>query len=165
VRAVLREKGPLRGIEAVFGMLDKLSRDELIDFICPGKFYAWNLQPSKEGKSGSVEFRRAPSVVSSKKAKHWVAFTMAFVWMSIKFESKKFIDAWATAGNNYRSIFHPDFQQQLLYSARDIGEYWNLDTRLLQIDDVANLHITMMSEQGFSWLSDKGLGYNWSTNR
>lgn len=164
MREILSQDGPLKGLEAVFGIIDELDRDDLIHFVCPGKYYAWNLQPSQEGKSGSVEFRRAPGVVTSKKAKHWIALTMAIIWMSIKFEPRRFINSWTKArGSNY-TVHHPNFQEQLLCSARDIGQLWNLDSRLLQVDNVANLHITMMSQRGFDWLSQKGLGYAWSKN-
>lgn len=103
-------------------------------------------------------------MVTSKKAKHWIAFTMAFIWMSIKFEPKRFIKAWTKAQGNNHAVHHPDFQEQLLYSARDIAQFWNLDSRLLQVDNVADLHITMMSQEGFDWLRQKGLGYTWSKN-
>ncbi|KAI1354489.1 hypothetical protein F5Y01DRAFT_302495 [Xylaria sp. FL0043] len=162
---ILRKYGPLKGVRRIFNIIDELSRNDLVDFICPGKHYAWNLQPSKEGRSGSIEFRRPPGVITGKKSKHWIAFTMAFIWMAVKFDPEKFLSAWVNAERNHREVFHPDFQAQLLSSAQDIGEHWNLDSRLLQMDDVAKLHITMMSEEGFSWLYEKELGYTWSENR
>ncbi|KAI1465084.1 uncharacterized protein F4812DRAFT_439479 [Daldinia caldariorum] len=130
-----------------------MDRDEIVDFISPSKYFAWNLQPSKDGKSGSIEFRRPPGVDTAKKAKHWIAFTMAFVWMSVKFSPEAFIDASSKVKGNFRKLYHPDFQEQLLLSARDIGEYSNLDPRLQQEDDMQNLHITMMDKASFEWLN------------
>ncbi|KAI0600512.1 hypothetical protein F4775DRAFT_68213 [Biscogniauxia sp. FL1348] len=125
----MSQMGLLKDLETILNKLDELDRDDLIDFICPGKhLYAWNLQPSKEGKSGSIEFRRAPSVVTTEKAKHWIAFTMAFIWMSLKFESQRFIDSQADVREHFRRVFQSDFQRQLLNSAQDIGEHWNLDS-------------------------------------
>ncbi|KAI0107283.1 hypothetical protein GGR51DRAFT_161040 [Nemania sp. FL0031] len=98
-----------RGLETAFSIFDELDCDNLIDFIYPGKNYAWNLQSAKEGKFGSVEFRGALSVVTAKKAKHRIAFTMAFASMSIKFEPKKFVRDWVNARGSYRAVHRPDF--------------------------------------------------------
>ncbi|KAI1477317.1 hypothetical protein F4774DRAFT_389638 [Daldinia eschscholtzii] len=79
VRRELKEKGPLKGIQSIYEKLDSMDRYEIVDFISPSKYFAWNLRPLKEAKPGSVEFRRSTGVDTAKKAKHWIAFTMAFV--------------------------------------------------------------------------------------
>ncbi|KAI1654551.1 hypothetical protein F4813DRAFT_370289 [Daldinia decipiens] len=40
-----------------------------------------------------------------------------------------------------RKVNHPDFYEQLVTPAREIGEHWNLDPRLKQEDNLENLHI------------------------
>ncbi|KAK0622719.1 hypothetical protein B0T14DRAFT_564144 [Immersiella caudata] len=142
-------------------------RNRLIDFICPSKHCSWNFLPAKTGKLGSIEFRRPPGVTLAKKAKHWIAFTMAFVWMSMKFSPQDFIDGlgWLGTELELEETLHPDFHQQLLESAKEIGVFWQLDARLEQVNDSDQLHITMMTEQSFSWLQRQGLGYKWSVNR
>jgi len=67
-----------RGHQAVAGHIDNSSRDDVVDYVCPDKYRAWNLLPSKQDGFGSIEFRRAPGVVTAKQAKHWIAFIMAF---------------------------------------------------------------------------------------
>ncbi|OTB11902.1 hypothetical protein K445DRAFT_26158 [Daldinia sp. EC12] len=141
-----------------------MDRYEIVDFISPSKYFAWNLRPLKEGKSGSVEFRRSTGADTAKKAKHWIAFTMAFVWMSVKFSPETFIDASSRIQGDFRKVYHPGFQDRLLESAREIGEYWNLDPRLQQEDDLENLHITLMDNASFEWLNRKRRGYHWSKN-
>jgi len=64
-----------------------------------------------------------------------------------------------------RRLCTPDFRQQLLESAKEIGVFWQLDARLEQVNDPDQLHITMMTEQSFGWLQRQGLGYKWSVNR
>ena len=81
----LRRSGPLRGLRLAFDYVDSVDRDTIIvDYVCPDKFRAWNFLPSRTGKPGSSEFRRGPGVVTAKKAKHWIAFTMAFVDMAVQ---------------------------------------------------------------------------------
>ncbi|KAL8713432.1 MAG: hypothetical protein Q9225_006786 [Loekoesia sp. 1 TL-2023] len=79
----LRGSGPLRGLVQAYDYIDNASRDAIIDYICPDKYRAWNFLPSRTGGTGSIEFRRPPGVVTAKKAKHWIAFTMTFVEMAI----------------------------------------------------------------------------------
>ncbi|KAF7549500.1 hypothetical protein G7046_g8334 [Stylonectria norvegica] len=152
LQSLFRQYGPLRGLVASYSLIDGLSRDDLIDFVCPGKHFAWNLLPSKSGRSGSIEFRRPPGVVTAKKAKHWVAFTMCFVWMAIRFDTELFIAKFQGA-TNFQEINHPDFQSQLLEAAREIGEDGRLDPRLLQQDDPTKLHITQIGKRALEWLS------------
>ncbi|KAF5017107.1 hypothetical protein F66182_11014 [Fusarium sp. NRRL 66182] len=79
IRSMLQAHGPLRGMAKLFATIDKLDRDEIVDLICPSKFFAWNFLPSRTDGHGSIEFRKPPGVISAKKAKHWIAFTLAFV--------------------------------------------------------------------------------------
>jgi hypothetical protein len=76
---MLQTHGPLRGLAKLFATIDSLDRDSIADLISPGKFFAWNFLPSKSDGHGSIEFRRPPGVITAKKAKHWIAFTLAFV--------------------------------------------------------------------------------------
>ncbi|KAI0834477.1 hypothetical protein F5Y06DRAFT_300582 [Hypoxylon sp. FL0890] len=149
---------------SIFKTIDTLDRDEIVDFISPAKSFAWNFQPSKEGRSGSIEFRRPPGVDSAKKTKHWVAFAMSFIWMSMTSNPQAFIDDLTKTKSTFRKVRHPDFQDRLIRAAKEIGEYWNLDPRLEQEDDVEKLHITMMNDASFEWLSKTGRGYRWSEN-
>ncbi|KAH7143713.1 hypothetical protein EDB81DRAFT_935112 [Dactylonectria macrodidyma] len=149
---------------AVYRHIDKLSvRDEIVDFICPSKHYAWNFRPSRTGRAGSIEFRRPPGVSTCKKATHWVAFTLSFVWMAMRFESEYYIQQFdkTELPNNGN---HPDFQRLLLKAADQIGESVHLDPRLLQQDDPDKLHITNMSQEAFNWLKEQDCRYQWSTN-
>ncbi|OTA94658.1 hypothetical protein M434DRAFT_70796, partial [Hypoxylon sp. CO27-5] len=158
------DKGPLMGIDAIFKRIDSSDREEIIDIISPAKYFAWNFQPSKEGRSGSIEFRRPPGVDSSKKTKHWVAFAMAFIWMSVTSNPQTFIDSIRKTRRKFHRVSHPDFQERLVLAAKEIGELWNLDPRLPQEDDVEKLHITMMNDASFEWLRRMRLGYRWSEN-
>lgn len=81
----LREAGPLRGLTQAYRYIDNASRDDVVHYICPDKYRASNFLPSRTGGTGSTEFRRPPGVVTAKKAKHWIAFTMTFVEMAIQF--------------------------------------------------------------------------------
>ncbi|KAM7197907.1 hypothetical protein V8F20_006355 [Naviculisporaceae sp. PSN 640] len=167
-RRLFELHGPLVGIKDVFNKIDAFTdRDHLIDFICPSKHCSWNFLPAKTGKPGSIEFRRPPGVTSAKKAKHWIAFTMAFVWMSMKFSPQDFINELGWLGNEagLGETLHPDFRKQLLKSAKEIGVFWHLDARLEQVNDPDQLHITMMTDRSFAWLQSQGLGYKWSVNR
>lgn len=115
------------------------------------------------GKSGSVEFRRAPGVVTAKKAKHWIAFTMAFLEMAVQFNPESLAASMQTAPD-LRTLYYPDFQEQLLMCARRIGIYGNLDTRLVQSDDPRTLHITCMAQENLDILRQLDPDYHYSTN-
>ncbi|KAI1206584.1 uncharacterized protein F4807DRAFT_463530 [Annulohypoxylon truncatum] len=141
-----------------------MSRDEVVNFISLSKYFAWNFQPSKEGKSGSIEFRRPPAITTTKKTKHWVSFTMAFVWMAMNGNLDAFVRASGKTGAKFQKLHPPNFEEQLLRAAKEIGVFWSLDPRLRQEDDVKNLHITTMDEQAFRWLAKSGLGYRCSQN-
>ncbi|OTA62030.1 hypothetical protein K449DRAFT_434368 [Hypoxylon sp. EC38] len=162
LQAEIKDKGPLMGIDAIFKKIDSSDREEIIDIISPAKYFAWNFQPSKEGRSGSIEFRRPPGVDSSKKTKHWVAFAMAFIWMSVTSNPQTFIDSIRKTRRKFHRISHPDFQERFVLAAKEIGEFWNLDPRLQQEDDVEKLHITMMNDASFEWLRRMRRAYRWS---
>ncbi|KAI2470530.1 hypothetical protein F4781DRAFT_441815 [Annulohypoxylon bovei var. microspora] len=134
LRAERDVKGPFKGLKACFEKLDSLDRDEPVDFISPSKYYAWNFQPSKEGRSGSIEFRRPPAVDTTKKAKHWVAFTMAFVWMAVTSGTDSFVHAASKTGTSFAELRYPNFEERLVQAAKEIGVFWYLDARLRQVD-------------------------------
>lgn len=165
IRHLLSTLGPLRGMAAVYRYIDGLNcRDEIVDFICPSKYYAWNFRPSGTGRAGSIEFRRPPGVSTAKKATHWVAFTLSFIWMAMRFKSEYYIQQFDNNTGAPRSGYHPDFQRLLLKAADQIGESVHLDARLLQQDNPGELHITNMSAQAFRWLQGQDSRYRWSKN-
>ncbi|KAF2637555.1 hypothetical protein P280DRAFT_482984 [Massarina eburnea CBS 473.64] len=147
--------GPLRGIRHAFRHIDHASRNEIVRYVCPDKHRAWNFLPARETGHGSVEFRRPPGVVTAKKAKHWIAFTMAFVDMAMRTNLGR-IARWLPKYHHRRSttISRPtfEFDDLLLASADKLGLYATLDPRLRQSDEPRSLHITMMRPDYFDWL-------------
>ena len=79
-----------RGHQVAFNYIDNPTRDEIVDYISPDKYRAWNALPSKQYGSGSIEFRRASGVVTAKQAKHSIAFTIAFIEMAMQFNPDNF---------------------------------------------------------------------------
>jgi hypothetical protein len=60
---------------------------------------------------------------------------------------------------DFEEITHPDFREDLKESAMVLGVYSQLDPRLLQPDNVAKLHLTMVTRESKEWLQSLGLGY------
>ncbi|KAK7430958.1 hypothetical protein QQZ08_002487 [Neonectria magnoliae] len=111
------------------------------------------------GKPGSIEFRRPPGVVTLKKAQHWIAFTMSFIWMAIRFDCQRFANKFRDESTNAEKIYHPTFEDQLLSAARELGEDMRLDARLKQPDDPLKLHLTMTTRQQLEWLQKRDARY------
>ncbi|KAI0447785.1 hypothetical protein F4803DRAFT_571461 [Xylaria telfairii] len=157
---VFGKHGPIRSLPFLFNTIDTSTRQQIVDMMCPNRarFFAWNLLPSDDGGSGSVEFRRPPGVATAKKAKHWVAFTMSFVHLALRCGPEALVAKVAKA-EHWGDVRHPDFQEDLLRSARELGIDYQLDPRLLQEDDVGKLHITMMTEPSRRWLQGFNRGY------
>ena len=142
----------------LFDLIDRSSRDEVVALITPSKFQAWNLLPSGTGKSGSVEFRHPPGVATAKKAKHWIAFTMAFVHMAIT-SSPDVLARQVASAVSLGEVSHPDFLDDLQRSAKELGVLSQLDARLHQVDNIDKSHLTMMSKSGLDFLDSLNLGY------
>lgn len=139
-------------------MIDELPRDELVSLVCPDKYRAWNLLPAREGKAGSIEFRRPPGVCNSKKAKHWIAFTMSFVYLAIR-ANPSTLSSKVEECTSLDMIHHPDFLEDLLRCARELEIDDLLDPRLIQHDNVDKLNITMAPPESIAWLRSLNLGY------
>lgn len=144
----LQVHGPRRGLRRAFRYIAHASRRELVNYVAPNKHVAWNLLPSLETGHGSVEFRRPPGVVTAKKAKHWIAFTMAFVDMAMRTNLERIV----RRRPKYRQRDCNRFDDLLLASAEHIGVYSQLDPRLHQLDELRSLYITMMRPDYFNWL-------------
>ncbi|KAK0757400.1 hypothetical protein N5P37_010123 [Trichoderma harzianum] len=127
--------------------------------VCPDKYRAWNLLPAREGKAGSIEFRRPPGVSTAKKAKHWIAFTMSFIYLAIR-ANPSHLSSRVDESIDLDAILHPDFLEDLLRCARQLDVFAHLDPRLIQVDDVSRLHITMAQPESVAWLRSLNLGYN-----
>ncbi len=147
----------------LFDTIDNSTRDEIVELLCPNndKFYAWNFLPSRSNGIGSIEFRRAPGVATAKKSKHWIAFTMSFVFMALQSNPAE-LAAKVSKKKHLDEVYHPEFAEDLLNSAKDLGILPELDARLLQPDDVDRLYITMMSQECRDWLNFLDLGYQFS---
>lgn len=163
---ILRQHGPLAGLSRVYERIEELPRDEVIEFISPSKHFAWNMIPAKDGHPGSIKFRRPPGVINAKKAKHWIAFTMSFIWMATRFDLQNFVERSAASTATIGEIIHPDFLSRMAASARELGIDAVLDPRIQQ-KDAPTLHITIMTIASFQWLrqhNDPRLGimYDWS---
>lgn len=149
----------MRALPFIFNMIDQTPRDELIRLVCPDKYRAWNLLPAREGKAGSIEFRRPPGVSTAKKAKHWIAFTMSFIYLAIR-ANPSHLSSRVDESIDLDAIRHPDFLEDLLRCARQLDVFAHLDPRLIQVDDVSRLHITMAQPESVAWLRSLNLGYN-----
>ncbi|KAM3538433.1 hypothetical protein ARSEF1564_008661 [Beauveria bassiana] len=136
--------GPIRALPVIFDKIDSASRDDVVDLVSPDKNRAWNLRPAKDGKAGSIEFRRPPAVATAKKAKHWIAFTIAFIYMSIR-ANPSYFSSKVELMQDYEEISHPNFLADLEDCAREAGVNSQLDPRLLQVDNVATLHFSMIT--------------------
>ena len=138
--------GPLRGLLEAFDFIDSADADAIVGYVCPDKHRAWNLRPCGRGGHGSIEFRRPPGVTTAKKAKHWIAFTMAFMEMAIQFNPSR-LASHIQGLEDLSSMYHPDFVCQLLASARILDIYHHLDARLRQSDEPRSLFMCSMLPQ------------------
>ena len=150
-----------RGHQAAFNYIDNSARDNIIDFVCPDKYRAWNFLPSKQGGPGSIEFRRPPGVVTAKQAKHWIAFTMAFIEMAMQFRPNTFA-CYVRSNPVLHDLSFAEFESNLLACAKKIGVYAQLDPRLRQADNPRTLHITMMVNDTLQWLQQHDTDYHYS---
>jgi hypothetical protein len=169
VAGELRTHGPLRGIRHAFHHIGRASRDDIVSYVCPDKHRAWNFLPARESGHGSVEFRRPPGVVNGKKAKHWIAFTMAFVDMAMRNDLDQISRGIAKDYHRRREVVSTsrpstEFDDLLLASAQHLGLYSTLDPRLRQSDEPRSLHITMMRPDYFAWLQKFDEEYHLSDN-
>ncbi|KAL8834341.1 MAG: hypothetical protein Q9170_003796 [Blastenia crenularia] len=153
-----------RGLAYAFDKIDDYTRDDIIGYICPEKHMAWNLLPSRTDGHGSIEFRRPPGVVTAKKAKHWIAFAMAFVDMAIQFDPSALAPQIANNLAGLYPAYHPDFRQQFLACARQLGVYAILDARLSQTDEPWSLHITEGTLKWYKSLHDFDPNYKLGPN-
>ena len=103
VGQVLENYGLVQGLQLAFEHIDRAGVNEIVRYVCPDKYRAWNFLPCKTGGTGSIEFRRPPGVVTAKKTKHWIAFTMAFVDMAVQFD--------------------PSVLPSLVYTRMDLADY------------------------------------------
>jgi hypothetical protein len=144
------------------------TRGPLRDYVCPDKHRAWNFLPARESGHGSVEFRRPPGVVTSKKAKHWIAFTMSFINMALRTNLdrlvRRLIKLHVQRRNPDTVGISVDFEAMLLASAETLGIRATLDPRLRQLDEPRSLHITMMRPDQISRLRDFDKDYHLSAN-
>ena len=161
VANTLSRHGPLRGLQYAFDYIDNVGIDGIVDFICPDKYRAWNFLPCRQGGHGSIEFRRPPGVVNGKKAKHWVAFTLAFVEMAIQFNPSR-LASHVQSNSDLSQVYYPDFEAALLACARQLGIECQLDPRLRQTDEPRSLHITMMTPDRLHWLQRHDIEYRLS---
>ncbi|KAL9596321.1 MAG: hypothetical protein Q9219_005875 [cf. Caloplaca sp. 3 TL-2023] len=146
VNDTLRLAGPLRGLLRAYHYIDNAQRDEIIQYICPDKYRAWNLLPSKTGGHGSTRFRRPPGVASAKKAKHWIAFAMTFVEMAIQFNPSALTAYLVDNLPHLHPSYHAGFWEQFLACAHRLGVFAILDSGLQQTDEPRSLHITLMTQ-------------------
>lgn len=151
----------LLGRGEAFNFIDNTYRDDIVKFICPDKYRAWNLLPSKLRGTGSIEFRRAPGVTTTKQAKHWIAFTMSFIEMAMQFNPDK-LARYKMSNPLLQDLTFQDFETRLLDCARQIGVYAQLDPRLRQPDNPRTLHITAMSEARLRHLQQLDKDYRYS---
>lgn len=150
-----------RGHQVAFDYIDNAARDDIIDFVCPDKYRSWNFLPSKQGGPGSIEFRRPPGVVTAKQAKHWIAFTMAFIEMAMQFAPNSFA-CYVQSNPVLHDLSFADFESKLLACSKQIGVYAQLDPRLCQPDNPRTLHITMMANDTLQWLQQQDADYQYS---
>lgn len=159
------------GFQYTCDHIENLGRDDIVNFVCPDRFRAWNFKNCLEGGRGSIEFRRPPGVVDAKKAKHWIAFTMAFVEMAIQFNPAQVIHQPLLHNGEHSEPFEPDsfdsdgFESYLLACAKRLGVYAQLDPRLSQVDKPQSLHITTLDNQALEWLQQQDPHYHYSVNR
>lgn len=159
-----------KGFQAVCDHIENLGRDEIINFVCPDKYKAWNFRNCAEGGFGSIEFRRPPGVVDAKRAKHWIAFTMAFVEMAIQFNPAQAFHQPSLLNRNLEpsgsDSFDSDcFKTYLLACAKQLGIFAQLDPRLYQVDNTRSLHITTLGNEALEWLQQHDQHYHFSVNR
>jgi Putative amidoligase enzyme len=109
VAVELDKYGPLRGLYHAYNYIDSANRDDIVGYVCPNKYRAWNFNPSRTGKPGSIEFRGPPGVVTAKKAKLWIAFAMAFLDVALQFNPEA-LAAHVQAAIHLCEVYHPDFQ-------------------------------------------------------
>ena len=153
----IQAHGPLRGLRHAFRHIDHASRNDIVDYVCPDKHRVWNFLSARETGHGSVEFRRPPGVTTGKKAKHWIAFTMAFIDMALRSNLDRVARRLSKHSLRHRradktSGSSLNFEDLLLASAEHLGVYCNLDPRLHQLDEPRSLHITMMRPNQINWL-------------
>ena len=158
VGQVLENYGLVQGLQLAFDHIDRVGVDEIVNYVCEDKFRAWNFLPCKTGGTGSIEFRRPPGVVTAKKAKHWIAFTMAFVDMAVQFDPSMLPGLVQTRMDLGR-LYDPAFESQLLRHARALGLLWQLDPRLRQADAPRDLHLTRMPDGPRDWLRQRDSEY------
>ena len=155
--------GPLRGLGYAFDYIDHCSRESVVDYVCPDKYRAWNFNPCRPSGHGSIEFRRAPGVVHSQAAIHWIAFTMAFIDMAIQF-SLVSLAARVRDAIYLPEVYHPDFRSELLACAAELGLAGVLDLESGQRGDPDSLHFTTASSKVIRHLKRIDRWYHVSDN-
>ena len=135
-----------------------MPHDEVVHFICPDKYRAWNLLPCKEDGFGSIEFCRPRGVVNAKQAKRWIVFTMAFVNMAIEFRVDGFI-CYVRSNPVMSDMSFADSESKILQSARIVNCYAQLDPRFKQSDNLRILHMTVMDFNALCWLQQHDRDY------
>ena len=110
-----------------------------------------------------MEFRRAPGVVTAAKSLHWIAFTMAFVDMALQFDPSTLADRIGST-EYLQELYQPDFIDQFLSCARDLGLNSLLDQELKQKDDLVAQHFTMTSPASMRLLQRIDPRYTFSPN-
>lgn len=84
---------------------------------------------------------------------------MSFVYLAIK-ANPSYLSSRIEESVNLDNIHHPDFLEDLLRCARELGVDGQLDPRLIQPDDVNKLHITMAQPESVAWLRSLNFVYN-----
>jgi hypothetical protein len=109
-------------------------------------------------------------VVDAKRAKHWIAFTMAFVEMAIQFNPAQAFHQPSLLNRDLEpsgsDSFDSDcFKTYLLACAKQLGIFAQLDPRLYQVDNTRSLHITTLGNEALEWLQQHDQHYHFSVNR
>ncbi|KEF55807.1 uncharacterized protein A1O9_08558 [Exophiala aquamarina CBS 119918] len=159
----LARYGPLRGLVYAFDYIDHSSRESIIEYVCPDKHRAWNLNPCRPGGHGSIEFRRAPGVSTSQASIHWIAFTMAFLDMAIQ-HSPESMASHVRESAFVPEVYFPDFRTQLLECAAQLRIDSCIDLDTGQFEDPEALHFTMSSEKVIQKLQRADHRYHLSDN-
>ncbi|PSN68249.1 hypothetical protein BS50DRAFT_633861 [Corynespora cassiicola Philippines] len=138
--------GLSRGLRGAEKCIDFSTRNAAIYYVCPDKYRAWNFLPAKDNGHGSIEFRRPPGVVNSKKAKHWIAFTMSFIDMAMR-QRQDHVARICVAQDR-----QSEFEARILDSAKALGVYAQLDPRLRQLDRPRCLYTSAISQESLDIL-------------
>lgn len=160
----IKKYGPIEGLMRAFAHIQEArSCDKIVEYICSDKHRSWNLLPARQNGHGSVEFRRPPGMIDAKKSLHWIAFTMAFINLTLTADMD-----WMLQRLRKELLHHrrpsSDFEDLLRDSAEQVGVHMFLEPNLRQLDDPLSLHITTMRPDYLAWLRRLDPAYHLSIN-